>query len=414
MPSFLTVTRRYPHLPQQPELKNSSFVTVMQQKPRLLRITTVPISLKLLLEGQVNFFKQAGFEVLTVSADGSEVQELRALGIKHKVVSMTRSITPLRDLIAVVQLIQVIRKFKPHIVHTHTPKAGLLGMIAAWMCRVPVRMHTVAGLPVMEATGVKRKILLVTERITYACASKVYPNSKGLLDFIQSTFARYFETKFKIIGKGSSNGIDTTFFSRSPELEANAKAIREKYEITEDAIVFSFVGRLVRDKGLVELVEAFKKLTIPSRLLLVGPFENHLDPLPDEAMKFLQTDSRVILAGFQHDVRPWMMASDVFVFPSYREGFPNVVMQAACLELPVIASDINGCNEILQHEQTGLLVPVKNTEALHTTMLELASNSAKRKKLAEQSRAFVVNHFERKYVWSELLKEYNTHLTRHS
>jgi glycosyltransferase involved in cell wall biosynthesis len=391
----------------------------MQQKPRLIRITTVPISLKLLLEGQFTFFQQAGFEVLTVSAAGEEVKELKALGIAHQAVPMTRSITPLQDLIALYQLIQVIRKFKPDIVHSHTPKAGLLGMLAAWICRVPTRMHTVAGLPLMETAGLKRSILKTTERITYACASNVYPNSKGLLDFIHSTFSvrnlpsGKTGSKFKIIGKGSSNGIDTTWFSRTPELETNARTIREKYGITKDTIVFSFVGRLVRDKGLIELVEAFKKLNLPSRILLVGSFEDHLDPLPSEVMTFLRTDTRVILAGFQQDVRPWMMASDVFVFPSYREGFPNVVMQAACLEIPVIASDINGCNEILQHEQTGLLVPAKNAEALQRTMLELAIDSAKRKTLAEQSRAFVVNNFERKFVWSELLKEYNILLALH-
>jgi glycosyltransferase involved in cell wall biosynthesis len=231
------------------------------------------------------------------------------------------------------------------------------------------------------------------------------------LDFIHATF-NIQHSKFKIIGKGSSNGIDTHYFFRTPHLENNAIAIRQQYGIQKNEIVFSFVGRLVRDKGLIELVKAFKKIDFPSRLVLVGPFEELLDPLPPEVMSFLKTDARVILAGFQQDVRPWMMASDVFVFPSYREGFPNVVMQAACLEIPVIASGINGCNEIIQQGETGVLIPVKNEESLYQAMCTLASDKEKRKVFGKKSRAFVVQHFDRQYVWNELLKEYTRLLHR--
>ena len=379
-------------------------------EPRLLRITTVPISLKLLLDGQFTFFQQQGFEVLTVSADGSEVSYLKEKGIPHTVVPMTRLITPLADLYCLFQLIRVIKKFKPDIIHSHTPKAGLLGMMAAWICRVPVRMHTVAGLPLMEATGLKKWILKITERITYACAHRIYPNSVGLMEYIKSQIANH-KSQIAIIGRGSSNGIDTEYFLRNAALEQQAKTIRAQYGISDDVTVFSFVGRIVRDKGIIELVEAIQKMN-QVRLLLIGSFENDLDPLPDEVTTFINKDERVILAGFQQDVRPWMIASDVFVFPSYREGFPNVVMQAACLEIPCIVSDINGCNEIIQHNETGILVPVKDVDSLYKAMLLLVLDKTKRSSFGQKSRRFVVKNFDREYVWAELLKVYRSALEK--
>ncbi|HYC85034.1 MAG TPA: glycosyltransferase, partial [Chryseosolibacter sp.] len=158
----------------------------MKDKPRLLRVTTVPISLKLLLKGQLSFFANQGFDVLAASSPGPEVDALGQQGVAHAAIPMTRKITPLRDLQSLWQLVRLMHRYKPVIVHTHTPKAGLLGMIAAWMCRVPIRLHTVAGLPLMEAAGLKRQVLLVTERLTYLCATHVYPNSRGLQDFIVS------------------------------------------------------------------------------------------------------------------------------------------------------------------------------------------------------------------------------------
>ena len=430
----------------------------LTSQPRLLRITTAAMSLKILLKGQVGFFQEQGFEVLTVSADGPEVHDLIADGVKHRIVPMTRKITPLQDLWCLWQLVQIMRSFNPDIVHSHTPKAGLLGMMAARLAGVPVRLHTVAGLPLMEAGGLKRRLLMVTERLTYACAQRVYPNSKGLLEFIRGGF-RYAEEqkrangmnrahrkramgkqvwdeevfkangarleanstesqsithgKLRLIGKGSSNGIDPGHFARTPELTAAARDIRARHHIPEGALVFGFVGRVVKDKGITELVEAFKRLatTADIRLLLVGPFEQELDPLPEEVMTFISTDPRVIAAGYQQDVRPWIMAADVFVFPSYREGFPNVVMQAACLEVPCIVSDINGCNEIIDDESSGLVVPTKNTQALLEAMSDMMAYKDLRRSFAILARVHVIENFSQRYIWNELLKEYRSLLT---
>lgn len=381
-------------------------------KPRLLRITTVPISFHYLLRGQLSFMKEQGFEVIAISADGKERQQILDEGIQHHIIPFTRKITPVLDFIALINLIWLIRKLKPQIVHTHTPKAGLLGMIAAWFCSVPVRLHTVAGLPMMEANGLKRWVLKITERVTYRCANRIYPNSKGLLSYILSEF-QISNLKFEIIGRGSSNGIDTRYFSRTEELDLTAKAIRKQYDIPETSIVFSFIGRVVRDKGISELVKAFKKLIhhFPDcYLLLVGPLEQELDPISDEDLEFLNFESNIIMPGFQHDVRPWLLASDIFILPSYREGFPNVVMQAACMEVPCIVSDINGCNEIITHEHTGLIVPPKDADAVYYAMKRLVENPDQRSALGKNSRAFVTAHFDQHYIWDELLTEYKKRL----
>lgn len=381
----------------------------MKTKPRLLRITTVPISLKLLLNGQLSYFRKQGYEVLAVSADGPEIAALEAEGIDHQIVPMTRKITPLRDLVSLFGLIRVIRRFKPDIVHTHTPKAGLIGMLAAWICRTPIRLHTVAGLPLMEAHGLKRKVLVVTEKLTYGLATGVYVNSQGLRSYIDKQITTN-NTKIGIIGKGSSNGIHTDYYRRTEELEQQTKQLRQQHHIGSQDIVFSFVGRIVKDKGIGEAIAAFKRLIAahPSQkifFLLIGHFEQELDPLSSEDHAFLHTSDRVILAGFQHDVRPWIMASDVFVFPSYREGFPNVVLQACCLEVPCIVSDINGCNEIVKHHKTGIIVAPKDDKALYEAM-QLMISDRNRIAYARAAREYVVANFDQQYVWATLRQEY--------
>ncbi|GIV35635.1 MAG: hypothetical protein KatS3mg032_0014 [Cyclobacteriaceae bacterium] len=376
---------------------------------RLLRITTVPVSLQVLLRGQLQYAAQNGYEVLAVSAPGAQAEELRKEGIAHRAVRLTRKIQPLTDLLALLQLIFIMIRFKPHIVHTHTPKAGLLGMLAAWICRVPVRLHTVAGLPLMEAVGLKKNILYLTECLTYSCAHRVYPNSFGLLAYLEHHF-NVFYRKFKVIGSGSSNGIDVNFFHATPLLKANSRKLRETYGIPGHATVIGFVGRIVKDKGVHELTGAFQQVLgihPDCWLMLVGEAEPDLDPLDKKVEAFLKNHPRVIMPGFQKDVRPWMLAMDVLVLPSYREGFPNVVMQAACLEIPCVVSDITGCNELIAQRKTGLIVPPANEKALAGALLELISNRGAAKEYAHAAREYVIKHFEQQTFWQALLGEYH-------
>lgn len=378
---------------------------------RLVRIMTIPISINYILQGQLGYFSDHGFDVYSVSAAGPEVASIiEREKIKHTVIPFTRKITPLQDLYCLIKLISFFNQVKPHVVHTQTPKAGLLGMIAAWLCRVPVRIHTVGGMPMMEASGLKKKILYWSEKITYACAHRVWPNSKTLRDFIINYF-KVNETRLKVIGNGSSNGIDTEKFKRSPELISEAKALREKHVITADDTVFCFVGRLVRDKGVQELTEAFTKLQQKYnevKLFLLGHYEDSVDPISDHHKRLITDNENIITTGFSTNVRLYMAASDIFVFPSYREGFPNVVLQACAMELPSVVTDINGSNEIISNLQNGLIIHTKSTDELYAAMELLLNDKNLRQKLASNARPAVIDLFDQHYFWNTLKQEYFT------
>ena len=380
---------------------------------KLIRITTVPISFKVLLKGQLRFMASNGFDVKGVSSEGEELKEVRENeGIMMEAINMSRKITPFQDLKSLWEMWNFLRKEKPQIVHTHTPKAGIIGMLAARLAGVPHRLHTVAGLPLMEATGIKRKILNFVEKLTYSSATRVYPNSKGLYDFIlQNNFTQ--SNKLKIIANGSSNGINTTFFSPEQVSETEKAALREKLNIQPDDFVFVFVGRIVSDKGINELIKAFSELQTAEnneltgiKLLLVGGLESDLDPLNPETLAEINQNKDIISAGFQQDVRPFFAISDALAFPSYREGFPNVVMQAGAMGLPSIVSDINGCNEIIVEGENGLIIPSKNVEKLKEKMLTLAKDKNLYVKLKENSRRMIENRYEQSVVWNALLEEY--------
>ncbi|MFM2229269.1 MAG: N-diacetylbacillosaminyl-diphospho-undecaprenol alpha,3-N-acetylgalactosaminyltransferase [Bacteroidota bacterium] len=377
-------------------------------KKKLVRITTVPISLDKLLSGQLRYMNQF-YEVIGVS---SEPEALKKLGEKENIatyaIGLTRKITPITDIIAIIQLTRFLRKTNPFIVHTHTPKAGLVGMIAARFAGVPHRLHTVAGLPLVEATGVKRIILNWVEKITYAFATKVYPNSKGLLDFIQQEkFCP--PSKLKVLANGSSNGIDTHFFDRSQVDYKLLEKLTPTLGLTSDDFVFIYVGRLVKDKGIHEMVNAFVRLAKEYKqvkLLLVGEPEPELDPLQDSTLKTIQEHNNIITTGFQYDVRPYFALAHCLIFPSYREGFPNVVLQAGALAVPAIVSNINGCNEIIQHEVNGLIIPVKDENAIFESMKLLVSNTDVLETMKQVSRSMIINRYEQDVIWQALLEEY--------
>jgi glycosyltransferase involved in cell wall biosynthesis len=382
-------------------------------KIKIIRITTVPQSLAGLLTGQLAFMNRY-FEVIGISSPGNQLQEItKEEGIDTYGVEMSRRITPIKDLLALWKLYKILKKEKPTIVHTHTPKAGTLGMLAAYLAKIPFRLHTVAGLPLMEARGFKRRILNFVEKVTYRCATGIYPNSKGLESFIlNEDFCN--QTKVKVIGKGSSNGINTIFFSEEAVELGFPSILRQKYKINQEHTVFCFIGRMVGDKGINELVKAFCKLyeiDQSSRLLLVGPFEKELDPLLAKTEKIIEEHPGIIWEGWQDDVRPFLAISDVFTFPSYREGFPNVIMQAGAMGLPCIVTDINGCNEIIEDGLNGLIIPPKNDEALYNAMKDLLINSDKRNKLTLRARQIIINRYERQFIWNELLKEYENVLS---
>ena len=375
---------------------------------KIIRITTVPISLKNLLKGQLKYMS-AFYNVVGISSSGNAQRDIKDdEGVDVITIEMTRTIAPFKDLKSLYKLYKVLKKEKPFIVHSHTPKAGTLGMMAAKFAGVPHRLHTIAGLPLIEASGPKRWLLDTVEKITYACATKIYPNSYGLKEIVLKN--KYTKSnKLKVIGNGSSNGIDVTHFSLDNLNQEDINLLQNKLSLQNKDIVFTFVGRLVADKGINELISAFKKVCATYnniKLLLVGTFESELDPLHKETLEEIEANNNIISVGWQTDVRPYFAVSDALVFPSYREGFPNVVMQAGAMSLPSIVTDINGCNEIITNNINGIIIPTKNEDKLYTAILEMIENSEKREQMASKSRDVICKSYKREVIWEALLQEY--------
>lgn len=378
-------------------------------KPKLIRITTVPGSLKGLLQGQLKFMNQY-FHVIGISSPDSKYHKLleEREGVKILSVEMTRKITPLKDLRALVQLYRIFREEKPFIVHSHTPKAGTLSMIAAYFAKVPNRLHTIAGLPLLEEKGIKRKLLDNVEKLTYSLSTKIYPNSYGLEKIILNN-GYTTKNKLKIIGEGSSNGIDIDHFNPSLYSDNYKIGLKKSLGIGKNDFVYLFVGRMVKDKGVNELISCFNRMNEKYdnvKLILVGQYEKHLDPLFSNTENIIEKHPNIIHTGFQEDVRPYFSIANVFTFPSYREGFPNVVMQAGAMGVPSIVSNINGCNEIIVEGKNGTIIQVKNEKQLYEQMVLFFEMREKIVFDRGHIRFLITNRYSRPVIWEEILKEY--------
>lgn len=378
------------------------------EKIKILRVVTSSISFKL-IDGQAQFMQQQGYQVITASGGPFPKEEIPQLkGVRFiPQPHLVRPISIKEDLLALRDMIRLIRKERPDIIHSHTPKAGLMGMLAGWLCRVPIRIHTVAGLPLLVHRGFKRKVLNLVERITYRCATYVYPNSHKLRDTIISLRLAS-PDKLRVIGDGSSNGINVQHFCKALFAEELVDPIRKQLG---GGFTFIFVGRIVRDKGICELVEAFTRLQQEhpdARLLLVGDFEQELDPLSDVVYHMIQSNPAINCAGWQDDVRPWFAAADALAFPSYREGFPNVVMQAGAMGLPCVVSDINGCNEIIIEGENGLIIPSHDAAALYQAMKRMIEDKALYTHCQQNARPLIASRYKQEDVWQATLEMYRS------
>ncbi|RIW15858.1 glycosyltransferase family 1 protein [Algoriphagus lacus] len=376
--------------------------------PKLIRITTVPLSLKLLLAGQMKYMKEQGWEVVMISSDGREVdQVVRNEGVRHEVIPFTRRITPFQDLKCIWLLIKLFQREKPDIVHTHTPKAGLLGMIAANLSGVKIRIHTLAGIPAMSAEGNKKSLLESVEKWTYSNATEVWPNSEGLRKFvIEQELCP--ENKLKLIHKGSSNGVDLEKFNRESLKENHLVAATMRIMPGEDDFIILSVGRLVKDKGIEELVSAFlnSKIVNRSKLVLLGSFEQELNPISPETMQTIRDHARIVQIDWTDHVSHYLALADVLVHPSHREGFPNVLLEAGAMNVPVICSNIIGNIDIITQQKTGLIFPIKNAEVLKEALEFAFVKRDKMAQYAEKLNQEVVEYYDRKILHKEIFSNY--------
>jgi glycosyltransferase involved in cell wall biosynthesis len=377
--------------------------------PKLIRITTAPLSLKYLLPGQMRFMNQNGFEVVMVSSDGPELEEvIPNEGCRHQVIPMTRKMTPLADLRSLWLLYRFFKKEKPDIVHSHTPKAGLLAMLAAKFAGVKLRIHTIAGLRFMTSTGTTRKILVTMEKLTAKAATHVWPNSFSLLDYIRNNKLAN-PKKLEVISLGSSNGINLARFSPAAIGQKKLDEIKHLVQYDSNLIYFLSVGRIVHDKGMDELLRAFIPIhqqNDRARLILVGAFEDELDPISDEARRILQTHPAVIQAGWSDAVEYFMHFSYALVHPSHREGFPNVLLQAGALLCPIICSRIEGNVDIVEQEKTGLLFEVRNEKELEEKLQFSLMHPEIMKKYAVSLRQKIEQYFDQPLIHQRLRERY--------
>ncbi len=380
---------------------------ISSNKIKIIRVATVPIYMNIVLKGQLSFLNRF-YNIIAIT--GNDNLHFNTLKEREQVtvraVEIERNIRPKEDVLALCRLIRMFRKEKPTVVHSHTPKAGLLSMMAAYFSRVPIRIHTVTGMPLMELSGPKYYLVLIFEKLTYKLATHIYPNSKGLNDYI---LAKNMTTRNKstVLLNGSTNGVDTTWFD--PLLLPSKLELRLNYGIGVTAYVFLFVGRIAREKGIVEMITSFvdfQKTNRDSELVLIGVFEKVNGLLNKEIISVIESHPQIKLLGRFDDVRPFYKLADCFVLPSYREGFPNAVMEAGAMALPCIVTDINGCNEIIENGVNGWVIEPKSIGAIREAFCFMIRSNVGLMS-SEKIRERIIRNYERKEVQLAIKKEYD-------
>lgn len=368
---------------------SADILIVMANKKKIIRASTVPQSLSTFCHGVLAELSSE-YEVVAVSSPGDALDEVATReGVRTIAVPMERHISLKNDIKSMWRMWRVMRRERPDMVHSMTPKAGLICMISAWLAGVPRRVHTFTGLVWPTSSGLKRRILMATDWLTCACATHIIPEGEG----VKADLMNHHITKkpIKVLGYGNIRGIDLDHYKPSTEKEDH----------THKGFTFVFVGRIVRDKGINELVAAFDHLhnQYPdTRLVLVGVREDHLDPVSPLTLERINAGNGIDAVGRQSDVRPFYEDADALVFPSYREGFPNVVIEAGAMGLPSIVTDINGSREIIIAGKNGIIIPPRDEEALYQAMAEFVNNPQMVASMAANARPLIASRYEQGYV----------------
>ena len=373
-------------------------------KKKFLIVTTVPLSLGF-FRGQIQVLKKE-FDIELVSSPGKQLKEIcNEENVFGHAITMKREISVFNDIRSLFQLLFLFKKIKPTVIHGSTPKAGLLSMFAGWLMNVPHRIYYIHGLRYQGDKGFKRKLLIKMEKMSCYFATDIVAVSRGVKKLLKEEGIT--DKQVSVIWNGSINGVDINYFSNNNNDILNLK---KNYKIDKDNFVFGFIGRMVGDKGLNELIKAFVKVNSKNpatKLVLVGDFENLLDPVKRSTKNEILSNKHIIFAGFQSDVRPFLKMMDVFVFPSYREGFGVALMEAAAMGVLSISSNIIGCNEIIINKYNGLLIPPKSTTNLISAMETLVENPKLIKQMSNVTRQYVIDKFEQNNLWLKTLAFYS-------
>jgi glycosyltransferase involved in cell wall biosynthesis len=379
---------------------------IEEKKPHLAFIVTVPVS-TIFFRGQIEQLRRDGFRVTFITSPGPQAAAIEAEGGEFIGVPMEREISVLKDVVSLWRLRKVLRRVRPDVTNVGTPKAGLLGGMAARLAGVPVRVYTLHGLRLETAKGLKQQLLKLMERVACGNAQYVRCVSQSVRErAVQLKLVE--EKKSYVVGRGSSNGVDFELFRRTGQRIGEARELRQRLEIPQESPVIGFVGRFTRDKGIAELYKAFvevKNYFPDARLLLLGDFEEG-DPVDAAVRRGLETERGVIFAGMVKDTPRYYAAMDVLALPTYREGFPNVPLEAQAAGVPVVTTRVTGAVDSVLDGVTGKLVPAQDADALAQALIELLGNPEKRKQMGKLAASWVEDRFRRELVWEELVKDY--------
>lgn len=369
---------------------------------KITYIVSIPESVGAFLKERILFLKSQ-FKVEVICSPGNQNEQFRALGINVIEIPIFRRLSPLKDIVSVWRLWKYLRKSKPDIVHTMTPKAGLLGNMAAWLSKVPIRIAMFNG-ELALPNPIVRAIVKITNALTCWFATHLNADGQGTKRYVENQHITH--KPIEVFWNGNINGIDLNKF----QPHGHRENIRNSLSIQNEDTVYMFVGRIVHDKGIDELIPAFCKLANLHEnvhLVLVGGEEKDIDPIRSDNESLIQKHARIHAVGRQNNVSDWLEAADIFVLPSHREGCNCALLEAGAMSLPCIASDIGGCRDSITHNHNGLLFEVKNVSRLYEAMQELYMNTAMRNRMAKAGRENVLNNFDRKDVWREMLMFYN-------
>ena len=360
----------------------------------------------LVLRERILTLRDAGFAVTVIASPGVHLDRLAAEPqVAIHPIPIRRGIAPVADLAAFLRIFAVLARLRPSIVDFSTPKAALLGLLAARLLRIPARIHTLRGLRLESASSLQRRLLLAAERLTAACAHFVLCNSPSLLDAAVA-LAIAPRSKMHILAHGSSNGVDLERFHPDHSASRN-HALRTQLSIPADAPVLGFVGRLTRHKGILELLDAFDRISaeLPQTwLLLVGWIDHSEDRLDASLIARIHRHPQIVLTGFVHDVAGYYRAMNVFVLPTHREGFSNSALEAAATALPIVTTRATGARDAVHDGHTGLLVPVEDSAALASALLQLLRDPALSQRMGAAARAWAAENFSRQQVTDATLR----------